>query len=313
MSQSSPPDASRGRRVGAMIVWIGWVAAAILTAFGFTAQWIPGAELINDVRPLLALVVLALLAGALGLREWRLIRPTAALAVLYAGLLLLPLARAAERASGAPALRLITFAVGTDNERFDEVADFILGGRADIVLLQEVSCSAAERLIPKLKPTFASAFVSADGCAGQAVLAKRPWIAIGQVIAGARKPLLISASFQWDKAMFTLTGASLSGPLAPNTQAAEFARLRGHVGMQGTAQIVAGALNLTPFAWRFAQLQNAGLGQHATYLATWPARWPVLLFDNVLSTEGIASVRVTIGPPLGSEHRPLIADIAFTK
>jgi endonuclease/exonuclease/phosphatase (EEP) superfamily protein YafD len=83
--------------------------------------------------------------------------------------------------------------------------------------------------------------------------------------------------------------------------------------MQGTAQIVAGALNLTPFAWRLAQLQNAGFGQHATYLATWPARWPVLLFDNVLSTDGIASVRVTIGPPLGSEHRPLIADIAFTK
>jgi endonuclease/exonuclease/phosphatase family metal-dependent hydrolase len=193
------------------------------------------------------------------------------------------------------------------------MADFILGAGADIVLLQQVSCGAAERLIPKLKPAFANAFVSADGCAGQAVLAKRPWSAVGQVIAGARKPLLVSASFQWGSATFTLTGANLSGPLAPNEQAADFARLRAHLATQGPAQIVAGALNFTPFTRKLAQLQNAGFGQHATYLATWPAGWPVLLLDNVLSTEGIASVRVTTGPPLGAAHRPLIADIAFAK
>jgi hypothetical protein len=33
----------------------------------------------------------------------------------------------------------------------------------------------------------------------------------------------------------------------------------------------------------------------------------------VLSTQDIASVRVSIGPALGSPHRPLIADIAFVK
>ena len=79
--------------------------------------------------------------------------------------------------------------------------------------------------------------------------------------------------------------------------------------------MVAGTLATTPFAWKFAQLQNAGLGQHATYLATWPAQWPLALAlpDNVLSTQDIASVRVSIGPALGSPHRPLIADIAFVK
>jgi hypothetical protein len=252
------------------------------------------------------------LIAAAALREWRLIRPTAALALVYAGLLLLPWARAADRAGSAPpALRLVSLDLGADSERFDAIADFILGAGADIVLLQEVSCSAAERLIPKLKPTFANAFVSADGCAGQALLSKRPWRSVGQVITGARKPLLVSASFQWDKTAFTLTGASLSGPLAPNAQAYELLRLRVRVASQGPVQIVAGALNLTPFAWKLAQLQNDGLGQHATYLATWPAAFPVLLLDNVLSTQGIARVRITTGPPLGAAHRPLIADLAF--
>jgi endonuclease/exonuclease/phosphatase family metal-dependent hydrolase len=174
-------------------------------------------------------------------------------------------------------------------------------------------------LIPKLRPAFPNAFVSADGCAGQALLAKRPWVAVGQVITGTRKPLLVWARFQWDSSAFNLTGVGLAGALAPNDQAADLERLRVHMSTQGPTQIVAGNLNLTPFAWKFAQLNNAGLGQHATYRATfaptWPFTWPVPVFlmDNVLSTQDIASVRVTVGPPLGSDHRPLIADIAFPK
>src|SRR5215469_15940052 len=240
MSTTLPPSGN-SRRVAAGLVWAGWVALVLITALGFTAQWIPAADLINAVRPLAALVAIALFIAAIGLRDSRLIRPTAALVLLHAGLLLLPWARAADRAGGPPALRLVSLSLGGDDQGFDEVADFILGTGADIVLLQQVSCSASERLIPKLKPTFANAFVSADGCAGQALLAKRPWSAVGQTITAARKPLLVSASFRWDTAAFTLVGASLSGPLAPNAQAEEFARLRAQLASQGPAQIVAGA------------------------------------------------------------------------
>jgi endonuclease/exonuclease/phosphatase (EEP) superfamily protein YafD len=308
------PGARASRRIFARLIWISWAASVVATALGFAAPWIPALELINDARPLVAAVAATLLLAAATLREWPLIRPTAALAVLQVGLLLLPWARAADSVPGRPpALRLVTFDLGADNDRFDDIADFILGTGADIVLLQEVSCSAAERLIPKLRAAYANAFVSADGCAGQALLAKRPWASVGQVITGTRKPLLVSARFQWNSTIFTLTGARIADPLAPAEQATDIERLRAHLATQGAAQIVAGALNLTPFAWKLAQLESAGFGQHATYLATWPAAWPLLLMDNVLSTDGIASVRVATGPPLGSDHRPLIADIAFVK
>jgi endonuclease/exonuclease/phosphatase (EEP) superfamily protein YafD len=300
----------------ARLTWIAWGLGVLATALGFTASWIPAFDLINDARPFAALAAVAIFLVAIGLREGPLLRPTAALALLQIGLLLLPWARAADRAPNAPpSLRLLTFDIGTDNDRFDEIADFILGAGADIVLLQGVSCSAADRLIPKLKPAFPNAFVSADGCAGQALLAKRPWAAGGQVITGARKPLMVWARIQWGNHAFVLTGVHLAGPLAPNEQAADVQRLLAHIGTQGASHIVAGDLNLTPFAWKLAQLQNAGLGQHATYLTTWPARWPVPLFlpDNVLSSDDIASVRVIIGPPLGSDHRPLIADVAFAR
>jgi endonuclease/exonuclease/phosphatase (EEP) superfamily protein YafD len=316
MSNIPAEPASRRNRTLVGVVWAGWALATTATVLGFLAPWIAAFDLINEARPFLAVAAAALLLAAIGLRAWPLIRPTAALALLHCGLLLLPWARAADAApNAAPALRLVTFDLGAGNERFDDISDFILASGADIVLLQEVSCSAAERLIPKLRPAFPNVFVSADGCAGQALLSKRAWIAGGQVITGARKPLLVWARFQWNNTAFDLTGVGLSGALAPNDQAADIERLRRHLETQGPAQLVAGNLNLTPFAWKFAQLINAGLGQHATYLATWPATWPVPLFlmDNVLSTDGIANVRVRTGPPLGSDHLPLIADIAFVK
>jgi len=302
-----------GRARVAVLLWAAWAAGVIATALGFMAPFIPALDLINQCRPFAALGAIILFATAVGMREWRLIRPTMALALLLVGLLLLPWARAADTApNAAPALRLTTFNLTARNDRFDDIADFILSSGADIVLLQEVSCAAVDRLIPKLKPSYPHAFVSAESCFGQALLAKRPWLTGGQVITGARKPLLVWARFEWNNVAFDLTGVHLADPLAPNEQAADVERLLARVN-EGGARVAAGTLNLTPFAWKFAQLTNAGLGQHATFLTTWPARWPLFLMDNVLSTSAIASVRVTTGPPLGSDHRPLIADIAFMK
>src|SRR5689334_6526158 len=162
---------SRSRRVLVRLVWIAWALAIIATALGFTAGWIAVFDLINQARPIHLVIALVLFAAAIALREPPLIRPTAALAMLQVGLLLLPWARAADTAAGAaPALRLVTFDLGADNNRFDDIADFLLGAGADVVLLQDVSCSAADRLIPKLKTAFPTTFVSAETCAGQALL-----------------------------------------------------------------------------------------------------------------------------------------------
>jgi endonuclease/exonuclease/phosphatase (EEP) superfamily protein YafD len=307
---------TRRHRIAVRLAWIAWAIGVIATALGFTAAWLPAFDLINEARPIHVAVAVALFVVAIVLREPPLVRPTVALALLQVGLLLLPWARAADRAPGAPpALRLITFNLGAANDRLDEIADFVTGASADVVLLQDVSCTAVDRLIPKLKTTFPTALVSADTCAGQALLSKQPWLAGGQVITGARKPLLVWARVQMANHIFTLTGARLSDPLEPKEQATDVTRLLAHLASQGAAHVVAGNLNVTPFAWKFAQLQNAGLGQHATYLMNWPAQGPLPLAlpDNVLSTQDIASVRLSLGPALGSDHRPLIADIAFTR
>jgi endonuclease/exonuclease/phosphatase (EEP) superfamily protein YafD len=320
MSEIPAPRQNHLHRLLVRAAWIAWTCGMIVTALGFTAPWLPVFDLINEVRPLAALGALVLVVIAALLRDGRLLRPTISLALLQVGLMLLPWARAGDNAPNAPpALRLLTFDLGTDNSRFDDVADFILGARADIVLLQQVSCSAVERLIPKLRPAFPTALVEAASCDGQVLMSKRPWVAGGQVTTRTRRPLLVWARLQWGNRVFVLTGVHLSGPLTPNDQAGDITRLQAHLESQGAAHIVAGDFHLTPFAWKFAQLQNAGLGQFVTYLPTsspsWPAPWPlpVVTTDNVLSSQGFARVSATTGPPLGSSHRPLIADIAFLK
>jgi endonuclease/exonuclease/phosphatase (EEP) superfamily protein YafD len=301
-------------------IWIAWGLGVLATLLGFAAAWIPVFDVINDGRAFSAAALVVLLIAAIAVRDGPLIRPTAALALLHIGLLLLAWNRGAEHTAGAaPSLRLVTFNIGVRNDRFDEIADFLVSSRADIVLLQGVSCAAADRLMPKLRPTYPHALVSAETCQGQALLAKRPWLTGGQVITGTRRPLLVWAHFQWDNTHFDLAGLHFANPFAGSEQADEVTRLLAHLGDRLGPQIVAGDFNLTPFSWRFAQLQNAGLGQHATFLATWPANWPgfwpqpLFLLDNVLSTREIASAGITTGRSLGSDHRPLIADIVLKR
>ncbi|HEY7386072.1 MAG TPA: hypothetical protein VH743_20625, partial [Beijerinckiaceae bacterium] len=51
---------------------------------------------------------------------------------------------------------------------------------------------------------------------------------------------------------------------------------------------------------------------HGTLLVSFPAHaWlPAVLLDNVLSTADFATVAIRTGPRLGSDHLPVIADLA---
>jgi endonuclease/exonuclease/phosphatase (EEP) superfamily protein YafD len=304
----------------ATAIWIAWIVTAGATALGFLAPLVPAFDLINNLRVALAAFTLLLLVGAFFARDRRLFRPTAALTLVQAGFLMLPMARAGEQESGRTAtLRLLTFNVHVDNNRFDEIADYVVSSGADIVALQELSCAAAQQLIPKLKPHYPHAFVSAESCFGIALLTKRPMTQSGQfIVAPRQRPLFVWARLDWNGVALAVTTAHLVPPVAPNDQASQVTRLINHVtGLTGP-RIVAGDFNLTPFSWGFARLNNAGLGHHVSYRPTWTPLWaswspPLLTIDNVLTTRNVISTRARVGPPLGSDHRPVVVDLALVK
>jgi endonuclease/exonuclease/phosphatase (EEP) superfamily protein YafD len=316
----SRPQQPLARPWLAKAVWIAWIAAALATVLGFLAPLVPVFDLINNLRAWLAAFTLLLFAGSFVGRDGRLFRPTMTLALVQIGFLMLPLGRAGEHdPERKSTLRLLTFNMHVGNDRFDEIADYVTASGADIVALQEVSCAAAERLIPKLRTQYPHAFVSAGNCFGIALLTKRPMTLTGQVIVAPRqRPLLVWATLDWNGVPLPVTTAHLIPPFAPDDQASQVTRLINYVARQSGPLIVAGDFNLTPFSWSFARLNNAGLAQHVSYRTTWTpwaAPWlsPLLTIDNVLTTRNVISTRSLIGPRLGSDHRPVVVDLALTK
>lgn len=87
---------------------------------------------------------------------------------------------------------------------------------------------------------------------------------------------------------------------------------------QGQA-IVAGDLNTTPWGPSFHRLladgglRDAALGRSIT--ATWTSRQPIvgLAIDHVLASPQIMVQRYEVGPDLGSDHLPVIAELAVPR
>src|SRR5262245_56820473 len=249
----APSDRDRpvaGKPRLAIALWIAWFAVVIITALGFLARLIPALDPINNFQIWLAALAVLLLLGALIARDRRLLRPTAALILLQAGLVLLPLSRAGDYDAGrTPTLRLLTFNIYVGNNRFDDIADYVLSSGADIVALQEGSCAAAERLIPKLKRSYPHVSGSGDNCFGNALLTKQPVMTSGQVTVGPRqRPLFVWARLEWNSTPIVVTAAHLVPPVRPNDQASEVTRLINHVTGFKEPQTVAGDFNLTPFS-----------------------------------------------------------------
>lgn len=91
-----------------------------------------------------------------------------------------------------------------------------------------------------------------------------------------------------------------------------------HVGRQSGEVdgpvVVAGDLNTTMWSSAYRNLaargfENARAGRGL--LATWPSGFPVLPIDHVLHTDEVAACGMRVGPAIGSDHRPLVVDLAL--
>jgi endonuclease/exonuclease/phosphatase (EEP) superfamily protein YafD len=82
-----------------------------------------------------------------------------------------------------------------------------------------------------------------------------------------------------------------------------------------SASIVLGDLNLTPYAPAFARLvQSSGLRDaldDRAWRPTWQASlWPLALpIDHVLVPRSGCVLDATIGPDIGSDHRPVLVTL----
>jgi endonuclease/exonuclease/phosphatase (EEP) superfamily protein YafD len=213
-------------------------------------------------------------------------------------------------------VRLVTYNVNWENQQFAQIGAFLTATDADVVVLQEVNCRHSAQLIDPLRGLYPHVLGAPQKCVGQALLSKQPWTSVGRLADHLGNTMMLTARFQRGGLDYEVGGLHLAFPLWPERQAVHIDRLISDLTSRPGPRIIAGDFNLTPFSWKLAKLSHsAGLRRHGTYLASWPSDFatPAFLIDNVLSTPEFASAGVKIGPDLGSDHRPVIADIALAK
>jgi endonuclease/exonuclease/phosphatase (EEP) superfamily protein YafD len=299
------------------LIWLALAAAVVGTALGLMAPWVAELEMINHFRPFIVLVAVALVATALILRSRPLVVGTGALALFSLVLGGAPLLHAATSASESrPFLRLVTWNVNWENQRFTDITAFLGATDADVIVLQEVHCRSAGQLIGPLQALYPHRFGAPHSCVGQALLSKEPLTDIRRLADHLGNTMMLSGKIRRDGVDVEIGGLHLAFPLWPDRQVVHMDTLIAELNGRPGPRIIAGDFNLTPFSWKLTKLAHAtGLRRHGTFLASWPSdfAWPAFQIDNVMASPDFASAGVRVGPDLGSDHRPVIADITRAK
>lgn len=298
----------------------GLVVGALLTLFGLLAHWFPALDVINNGLPLLVAGAVLVLLLALITRNWRLIAPAAIIAAINVILVVAALQGAAAEAAPGSArlLRVATFNLWRGNERMDDVAKFLAEAGADVVVLQEVTRDHGS----KLRQALGSRYPYGLGETGLIILSKHPIIAEGRVDRPGYPPW-ISLMLRWARldvngTIFELAGIHLARPFYPELQQQDIAVLTQFVQSRTLPLIVAGDFNMSPWTQKLERFTEATeLKRYNTVHLTWPMRWrnlqliPLVAIDNVFASRHFAAIATKGGPRLGSDHRPVIADIAL--
>jgi endonuclease/exonuclease/phosphatase (EEP) superfamily protein YafD len=291
---------------------LGIMLGASATALGFLAPWFPDLELVNHFRPFMLVATVPLLLCAAFAGRRRLFGSAAVLTALTLALVLLPLAyRAPHAPDRATELKLVTLNLFVGNRDVEGAARLLESEQADIVVLQEADGIHAA-LIERLRGTYPHAYCP-DRVCSLALLSRRMWLKVGKEDVPPRRPLLVWARFQVSGRSVRVMGIHMPYPFEARRQAEHTEWLAAYLKRQVEPIILAGDLNLTPFSWKFTRLlHETGLETHLLAGFSWPAHRyaPVVLLDHVLTTPGFATVTARVGPPVGSDHRPVVVELA---
>jgi endonuclease/exonuclease/phosphatase (EEP) superfamily protein YafD len=121
-------------------------------------------------------------------------------------------------------------------------------------------------------------------------------------------------------ATFELAGVHLARPFYPELQETDVEALVAFAASRDTPLIIAGDFNMSPWTEKLRRLGRlAGLRRYNTFQLTWPLRrgrlplLPLVAIDNVLASPSFDKIATTGGPRLGSDHMPVIVDLALSK
>lgn len=308
--------------------WVVLVPLSLIALARFVA-WDSTSALValNALTPFVFLPAwpVAVVAGLF--RRWILFAAAVGLVASHVSFVL-PELLAAEAvpsaARTAPSLRLFNANVYAANHDVSAFAEEIRRSRPDIVVLQEAT------------PAFLAGLESAGALADlphrvtvsrrdpfAAAVASRWALTEDDVVSVWGRPVLLRASIQIGGIVVRLFAFHAVAPAGVNREewTEDLASLGAAISAERRPILIAGDFNATWGHRHFRRLLDLGVTDAAAargkpYQMTWPRNRriipPLIRIDHVLTTERLVMTRISTGVGKGSDHRPLVADVALT-
>ena len=302
------------QRLTTALLWLlGGVAFATLLALLAPLGW--PFELFSHFR-VQYLAAALLLAVVLA---WRRRAVPAVLALVIAIWHALPGDLPSEVATAADcagsAFTVATVNVQFSNTRPEAFRAWLATQPADFLVIQEVTPAWAAELEAQTGYPYRHLLTREDPY-GLAVLSRWPLESMTLVdLAGDGLPSLAGVVDTGEQRIRFL-GLHTHWPLTPGLAAARDEALQGAAQLASAADlpvVLLGDLNLTPDSPAFerlidqAELRDVmrGRGWRPTWLASF---WPLALrIDHILVSSGLCVEHAEVGPPIASDHRPVVA------
>lgn len=295
----------------------------VSTGMGFLASRGWFYELTSHFRVQLTIALLLLSAG-MALQRRRGAFAVLLIGAVVNGTLVFAVARPQPTpvvSQGVP-LRVVSLNVHTSNPEHDRVVSYLRGVEPDVIVALEVDNRWA-RALEGLNDRYPHRVVEArEDNFGIVLLSRKPLVRSRVVdLPGSEVPS-IEVILDVDGVNVPVLGTHPVPPATPahaaerNRQLASIATwAASHAGKT----VVLGDLNTTPWSPHFVQLLSEGRlvrahprwGVVPTWMADQP--WVSLMLDHVLVSPEIGVLSMEVGPDVGSDHRPVRADLMIPR
>lgn len=217
-------------------------------------------------------------------------------------------------------LRVVSLNVFIRSHRYVDVAAMLDGERPDVVALIEVNARWADALSP-LRVRWPHVISEPrEKSFGMMILSRLPILDSSVEDLGETDRVTLRARIATPDGPVTLLVFHPPPPVGPDRSRRRDLELRALAGLVRTIDgpvVVVGDFNCTPWSVHFRSLlRDSGLSDSRKGFgiqASWPSPLLPLMIpiDHALVSDGVAVVDRRLGPRVGSDHLPLIVDVAL--
>ncbi len=225
----------------------------------------------------------------------------------------------------APRLRIVTANVRYDNGDHTDLPRELASYRADVVVLEEVTPewwdAIARSPLVSVDPFHVVSLRGDPG--GMAILAREPFVStLVRPLAGSPDWASITVALQMGRSTVHVVGVHTTAPIEAFGRYHDESRaLAGEIRTTPEPRVVAGDFNATPYNRLAATVRGLGLREaHESvgrwYATTWPNGvhfLPSIRLDHVFADPAFVVTRAAEGRGAGSDHRPVIVDLALVR